>query len=169
MDPTRLPSDPLTIDKMSPGELAALVEDARTLQRAAETGTTQPLLRGRKFGLLCAAGGTGKDDIALFDLAAIELGAQVAHIRPNLTELSEPQEVEHTAHMLGRLYDAVVCQDMAPPLVRRLSAIAGIPVYDRITSSTHPFAKTADTLDPEIFTADNRRFLVQALLVKTIA
>ena len=169
MDSTRLPFDLISTDKMSTRELATLVEHARVLQRSAEAGATQPLLRGRKFGLLDAAGDADKDDIALFDRAAIELGAQVAHIRPYLTELSEPQEVEHTAHMLGRLYDAVVCQGMAPDLVRRLSAEAGIPIYDRIASPSRSLEKAAEMLGPAISAADKRRFLLQALLVSTMA
>ncbi len=168
MDSTQPPFDPVATENLSPRELATLVEDARALQRSAAAGATPPLLRGRRFGLLGAAGDAGKDDIALFERAAIELGAQVAHIGPYLTELSEPREVEHTAHMLGRLYDAVVCQGMAPALVRRLSAEAGIPVYDGIASPSHPLAKAADQLGPATSVADKRRFLLQALLVRNM-
>lgn len=168
MDSTQLPINLVATEKMSPRELAALLDDARALQRSAEAGATQPLLRGRRFGLLDAAGDAGKDDVALFDRAAIELGAQVAHINPSLTELSEPLEVGHTAHMLGRLYDAVVCQGVAPSLVRQLSAEAGIPVYDGIASSNHPLAKAADLLGPATPVADKRRFLLQALLVRNM-
>ena len=169
MDSTQLPFDLVVTEKMSPRELAALVDDARALQRSAEAGATQPLLRGRRFGLLHAAGDAGRDDMALFDRAAIELGAQVAHISPYLTELSEPLEVEHTAHMLGRLYDALVCQGMAPALVRQLSAEAGIPVYVGIASPSHPLAKAADLPGPASSAADKRRYLLQALLVRGMA
>lgn len=168
MDSTPRPSDLVATEKMSPRELAALVDDARALQRCAEAGATQPLLRGRRFGLLDAAGDASNEDIALFDRAAIELGAQVAHVSPYLTELSEPREVEHTAHMLGRLYDALVCQGMAPAVVRQLGAEAGIPVYDDIASSNHPLAKAAGLLDPAFAVADKRRFLLQALLVRNM-
>ena len=162
--PFALPS----FDKMSPRELAALVEDARSLQRAAEAGTTQPLLRGRQLGLLCAAD-AGDADLALFDRAAAELGAHVAHIRPELTELTDLQQVANTAHALGRLYDALVCQGMAPALVQRLIADAGIPVYDGIASPDHPIAKAAARLGRASSAADRRRFLLQALLLKAVA
>jgi ornithine carbamoyltransferase len=168
MDSTQLPNL-VAAEKMSPRELATLVDDARALQRSAEAGAMQPLLRGRRFGLLDATGDAGKDDIALFDRAAIELGAQVAHIGPYLTELSAPREVDDTAHVLGRLYDAVVCQGMAPALVQRLSAEAGIPVYDGIASPSHPLAEAADLLGFAISAVDKRRFLLQALLVRSMA
>jgi len=168
MDSTQLPFNLVATEEMSPRELAALVDDARALQRCAEAGATQPLLRGLRFGLLDAAGDAGKDDVALFDRAAIELGAQVAHISPSLTELSEPLEVGHAAHMLGRLYDAVVCQGMAPALVRQLNAQAGIPVYDGIASPSHPLAKAAEMSGPTASMADHRRPLLQALLVRNM-
>jgi ornithine carbamoyltransferase len=147
---------------MSPRDLARLLDDARALQRSAEAGATLPLLRGRRFGLLDASGDAGKDNVALFNRAATELGAQVAHISPYLTELSEPREVEDTAHMLGRLYDAVVCQGLAPALVQQLSAQAGIPVYYGIASPSQAGAKVA----ADLRVADKRRFLLQALLVR---
>jgi len=163
------PIDLIALEQVPPGELAALAADARALQRSAQAGVTQPLLRGRKLGILVADGEAGKEDIELFDRAAIELGAQVAHIRPHLTELSEPEEVEQTAHVLGRLYDGVVCQGIPPAVVRRLSAEAGIPVYDGIASSSGPLARATASLDNAIPLADQRRFLLQALLVSTMA
>jgi ornithine carbamoyltransferase len=114
------------------------------------------------------AGDAARDEIALFDRAAMALGAQVAHIRPNLTERSGQREIEDTAHMLGRLYDAVVCQGMASSLVRQLGAKAGIPVYDGIVSSIHPLALAADQLDPSGSPSDRWLFLLQALLVRSL-
>jgi len=168
MDSSLSPSALPSFDKMSPRELAALVEDARSLQRAAEAGATQPLLKGRQVGLLCATG-AGDDDLALFDSAVAELGAHVAHIRPDLTVLGDPQQVVQTAHTLGRLYDALVCQGLAPALVQRLITDAGIPICDGIASPDHPIAKAAATLGRATSAADSRRFLLQALLLKAVA
>ena len=120
---------------------------ARALQRAAQAGTTQPLLRGKNLGLLCEVDDDA--DAALFRRAAVELGAHVAHIRPRLSELSTPEEVQHTARMLGRLYDAVECQGMAPALVQQVGNDAGVPVYDGIASQDHPTAQLAESLGDE--------------------
>ena len=157
----------LAFNQMSPRDVTAVLANARTLQRAAEAGKTQPLLRGKNFGLLCEADDDG--DAALFRRAAVELGAQVALIRPSLSELSTPQEVQHTARMLGRLYDAVECQGMAPALVQQVGADAGVPVYDGIASQDHPTAKLAELLGSDTSPADNRRFVLQAVLLTTIA
>ena len=154
-------------ENMSPREVIAVLANARTLQRAAEAGTTQPLLRGKNLGLLCEA--DDALDAALFRRAAVELGAHVAHIRPSLSVLSTPQEVQHTARMLGRLYDAVECQGMAPALVQQVGNEAGVPVYDGIASQDHPTAKLAELLGDDASPADNRRFVLQAVLLSTIA
>ncbi|HYN64874.1 MAG TPA: hypothetical protein VES36_09760 [Candidatus Limnocylindrales bacterium] len=110
MVPTLKHRSLLAFEQMSPRDVSVVLASARTLQRAAQAGMTQPLLRGKNLGLLCEA---DNGDAALFRRAAMELGAHVAHIRPSLSELSTPLEVQHTARMLGRLYDAVECQGMA--------------------------------------------------------
>lgn len=150
---------------MSPHELNIVLTSARTLQRAARAGMTQPLLRGKNLGLLCE---TDDDDAVLFRRAASELGAHVAHIRPSLSDSSTPEEVQHTARMLGRLYDGVECQGVAPSLVRQISDEAGVPVYDGIASPRHPTAKLAEQLSGDTSPADNRRFVLQAVLLSTL-
>ena len=152
---------------MSPRDVTAVLASARTLQRAAGAGKVQPLLRGKNLGLLCDV--NDDSDAALFRRAAVELGAHVAHIRPSLSESSTPQEVQHTARVLGRLYDAVECQGMAPALVQQVSDDAGVPVYDGIASRDHPTAHLAELLGGDASPADNRRFVLQAVLLNTIA
>ena len=154
-------------EPMSPRDVGAVLASARALQRSAQAGTTEPLLRGRNLGLMCEA--ADEADAALFRRAAAELGAHVAHIRPSLSELSTAQEVQHTARMLGRLYDAVECQGIAAALVLRVGDDAGIPIYNALASTRHPTARLAEMLDGNASPADNRRFVLQAMLLGTIA
>jgi ornithine carbamoyltransferase len=169
MDSTAPPAEPHAVNATSPNEFETLVEDARALQRAARAGTTRPLLLGKRYGLLCGTDEAQSSVAVLFDHAAVELGAQVAHIQPGLTERSAAQDVQQTAHLLGRLYDAIVCAGMAPALVQRLRVEAGVPVYDHLTSPDHPIAQAAGMLDPAASVEDNRRFALQALLLKATA
>jgi ornithine carbamoyltransferase len=154
------------LEPMSRDETSALLAHARSLQRAAQRGATLPMLKGKNLGLLCEAADSA--DAALFRRAAIELGAHVAHIRPSLSELSTPQEVERTARMLGKLYDAVECQGMTPDLVRQMGDGAGVSIYDGIATPDHPTAKLAEHLDGGAEPGENRRFVLQALLLNTI-
>jgi ornithine carbamoyltransferase len=152
---------------MMPIDVSALLANARSLQRAAQAGKIQPLLRGKKLGLLCDA--DEDRDAAMFRRAAMELGAHVAYIRPSLTERSSLQEVEHTARVLGRLYDAVECQGMAPALVAQVGNEAGVPVYNAVASPNHPTARLAEQLGDATTPEENRRFVLQAVLLSTIA
>jgi len=167
MYPTPTPSLSTASDTMSPRDLNAILAAARTLQHAAQAGAVQPLLRGKNLGLLCES--QEAPDAALFRRAATELGARVSHIRPTLSDTSTPQEVQHTARLLGRLYDAVECQGMASSLVQRVGDDAGVPIYDGVASPQHPTAMLADQLGGDTPAADNRRFVLQAVLINAIA
>ncbi|MBA2724094.1 MAG: ornithine carbamoyltransferase, partial [Methylibium sp.] len=51
-----------------------------------------------------------------------------------------------------------------------VSADAGVPVYDGLATPRHPTAKLADLLDGDAAaSADKRRFVLQAVLLSTIA
>ena len=138
---------------LSPLEVTSLLCRARLLQRAALDGNTPRLLRGKNLGLLCE---TAPDESqALFRSAAAELGAHVAVMRPGLS--------------LGRLYDAVECQGLDPVLVQRIGQHAGIPVFDGAATKAHPADQLAELLGDKTPLADNRRFVLQALLLDAIA
>lgn len=152
---------------MSPADVNAVLGQARALQSAARNGTTRPLLRGKNLGLLCESEDT--PGAVLFRRAALELGAHVSYIRPSLSERSTEREVQHTARLLGRLYDAVECQGASQVLAPQIGAEAGIPVYGGVASPDHPTAGLAAQLDGDMSPDDNRRFVVQAVLLTTIA
>jgi ornithine carbamoyltransferase len=143
-----------------------LIERARALKLAAESGSIEPRLKGKNLGLLCES--LDDTDAALFRSAASELGAHVAHIRPSLTTASASQVVTDTAEVLGLLYDAVECQGMAPTLVRGIGEAAGVPVYDGIAAPSHPTAHLAEQLDGGSSRSENRRYVLQAVLLDAI-
>ncbi len=171
MHPTLSHPGVLAFDPIAPRDVAFVLDNARAIQLTAQASDLRILLRGRKFGLLCEidSDSDGASDAALFRRAAEELGAHVAHIRPSLTNLSTPLEVQNTARLLGRLYDAVECQGMAPDLVHQVGVDAGVPVYDGVASQNHPTAKLADLLDGDASPLDKQRFVLQAVLLSTIA
>ena len=169
MHPTLSHHGVLAFDPIAPRDVDFVLYNARALQLAAQAGDLRTLLRGRKFGLLCEVDNDSASDAALFRRAAVELGAHVAHIRPSLTDLSTPQEVQNTARLLGRLYDAVECQGMASELVHQMGVDAGVPVYDGIASQCHPTAKLDDLLGGDASKLDKRRFVLQAVLLSTVA
>ncbi|MBS1177639.1 MAG: ornithine carbamoyltransferase [Proteobacteria bacterium] len=151
---------------LPPGDERALLEQARSLQRASAAGRVQPLLRGKNLGLLCAD--DTQAQALLFRQAASELGAHVAHIGMSLSECSAAQEVTHTARMLGRLYDAVECQGLPTAMVQQMAEVSGIAVYDGLASNERLISRLAAQLGDEASAGENRRFVLQALLLHTI-
>jgi ornithine carbamoyltransferase len=142
-------------------DAAVLRSRARELADAGRAGLAATLLRGKNIGLL-SAGGDAVGDGSLLLHAATGLGAQVARLPSSLGENSSLQEVDHTARMLGRLYDAVICQGLPLALVRRIRAGAGVPVLDGTTSWDQAASLLAQA-QPD-HGQDPRRFAVQAAL-----
>ena len=162
-----LNNDALEPEALKPHDVKAVLRHARCLQRAAEAGDIQLVLRGKNLALMCEA--HDQKDAALFRSAAVQLGAHVSHIRPSVASLTTPQAIQNTARMLGRLYDAMECQGMTSALVRQVGRDACMPVYDGIASRDHPIARLAMRLATSSSLADRRRFVLQAVLLHTMA
>jgi len=152
---------------MSEPDTRALLTLAHELQTASQAGLNGRVLRGKNLALLCDT--VDADGAALFQRAASDMGAQVAHLRPSLSRFSTPQEVQHTARVLGRLYDALDCVGMPPELVRQIGVAAGVPVFEAMSSSRHPIARLAGQLNGGATDADKRCALMQAVLLGALA
>ena len=153
-------------DAMSAQDASGLVALARELLSTSHAATAGRVLRGKNLAVLCDT--VDADGAELFQRAASDLGAQVAHLRPSLSKFSTPQEIQHTARVLGRLYDAMDCVGMPADLVHQIGVAAGVPVFEAISSSRHPTAKLADQLNGEAI-EDKRCALMQAVLLGALA
>jgi ornithine carbamoyltransferase len=148
-----------------PGLAEILLANARLLQRAEPGPDTDGLLRGKNLGLVCDS--EENVDAALFREAAEALGASVSHIRPELAPTGGVTggSLLRTARLLGRLYDAIECQGLAPALVLQLGREAGVPVFDGIATPGHSIAQLALELAGPEALEKKRRLLVQAVLL----
>ena len=102
-----------------------------------------------------------------FIAAAAELGAKVAHLR-----LAQ-HEVPHAARLLGRLYDAIECDDLPAQLAIDLERAAGVPVFNGLGGPEHASCMLAKVMSGADASADevaeNRHYVLQAMLVRTLA
>ncbi len=147
------------------GTAEALLASARLLQRA-ESGTERDsLLRGKNLALVCDS--EHHADAILFRKAAAALGASVSHIRPDLPPPGGEagEALLRTARLLGRLYDGIECQGLAPAWVRQLGHDAGVPVFDGLATAGHPTAQLAQQLDGGDPLETKRQLIVQAALL----
>ena len=104
----------------------------------------------------------------LFRSAVEGLGAHCTHIQPSHLALATPLEIQRTARILGRLYDALECQGMASTLVQKLRVDSGVPVYDGVACPAHATAPLAGLLDTDVHASINRCLVLQAVLLCTL-
>ena len=161
------PLSSASLDPLSRGDSDVLLGNARLLQSATEPRQTKTLLRGKKLALLCESDDGA--DAMLFRSAASALGAHVSHIRPQLSDLRQPDELQHTARMLGRLYDGIECQGLAAALVEVVGREAGVPVYNGLASARHPTAHLAGLLGDDESPTARRELVLQTVLLSTLA
>ncbi len=132
------------MDVLSRADVLDVLETARRLKRARQSGPGLAPLRGCNLALLneaAPAEGTGS-----LRHAAIDLGAQVSHLRPSEARIAPGAADEATARLLGRLYDAIDCEAMAPELVARVAQDAGVPVFNGLGGAGHPTRVLAELL-----------------------
>ena len=156
----------MSLDPLSSRDAGQLLTYARALQRVAAAGQSQSPLRGKNFGLLCESG--DREEAVRFRRAATDLGARVAHIRPDLSPDSPDSDVIETGRMLGRLYDGIECLGLDAAIVKRLAAVCNVPVYHGIASRDHPIARLAEQLGTGPAGDDSHRLMVQAVLLSAL-
>jgi ornithine carbamoyltransferase len=147
-----------------------LVTTARSLKRAAADGAASVPLRGKNIALLCAD--PDRTCAREFDAAARSLGARVSRIEPEPDWLrGNVSPSPDTARLLGRLYDAIGCEEMPAGFARRLQHQVGVPVYDGLAGRAHAIEHLVPQVAEPGGAADplDRHFLMQAVLVETMA
>ena len=124
----------------------ATMTAAERLRAQARAGTAGQPLRGKNVALLLGLPTSG--NIMSLRRAAQDLGARVAEVR--FTEparaAGERDDVLALARMLGRIYDAVDCEALAPATARRIEQEAGVPVYHGLCLEEHPARVLADLM-----------------------
>lgn len=129
---------------LSRPDVLGVLETARSLKQANRNGQAAAPLRGRNVALLddtVPADGAGS-----LRHAATALGAKVSHLRPSEARIAAESTDAATVRMLGRLYDAIDCEDMPLELVARVARDAGVPVFNGLGNPCHPLRVLGDLL-----------------------
>lgn len=157
-------------------DASALLDTARLLARAARAGVAQRLLRGKYLVKHCEAAcldcahAAGVSD-SLVAGAAEALGARVSRVTldPALLDgAADAASAADLARLLGRLYDAVDGEGLAPEQAARLQQALGLPVFCGLDRADHPLRELESALADDAAPDEARRFLVEALLVNTL-
>lgn len=133
-----------SVGTLSRSDVLDVLETARRLKQARLSGQGVTPLRGCNLALLNDA--APSDGAGSLRHAALDLGAKVSHLRPSDARIVPDAADEATSRMLGRLYDAIDCESMAPDLVARVAQGAGVPVFNGLGSHGHPTRVLAELL-----------------------
>lgn len=138
-------SGPRPGDAFLAGELSSILAHADRLKAASRAGGAgaRPLI-GRNIALLRSR--PTETDMPVLQRAALDLGARVAQVRLGAPIEPAGTQFRGLAQMLGRLYDAIDCSELAPGEVRQIERHAGVPVYDDLEGPSHPARALADLM-----------------------
>ena len=127
-----------------PAELRFLLDLAEALKTAKYAGTETHHLAGKEIALVFEK--TSTRTRAAFEVAAHDQGAHVTYLDPTGSQLGHKESIADTAHVLGRMYDAIEFRGNGQAELETLAANAGVPVYNGLTDEWHPTQMLADFL-----------------------
>ena len=147
------------------GALHEWLATAERLRAARRNGTAGRLLMGKNLAVLQPAGATDKSTL---HRAATDLGVRAAQL-----SLGEPLpaavDLAQVARMLGRLYDAIDASRLPQDAAAELGKHASVPVYRDFGGDGNTLPPLATQLCTQASDGDAMRFLMQALLLRTMA
>ncbi|MFJ9566183.1 ornithine carbamoyltransferase [Streptomyces fuscichromogenes] len=125
-------------------EIHHLLGLAAHLKAEKRTRTERPRLTGRNIALIFEK--TSTRTRCAFEVAAADQGARTTYLGPGDTHIGGKESIADTAHVLGRMFDAIEYRGSDPALVTELAARSGVPVYNGLTDTAHPTQSLCDVL-----------------------
>lgn len=139
----------LDIDKLSPADLAGIIQHARSMKSARRgcprgtRDTTQPL-SGRLVALVFEKPSTRTR--VSFDTGVRQLGGEVITLSGSETQLGRGESIADTARVLSRYVDMIVIRTHREHNLLELAEYATVPVINGLTDSTHPCQVLGDVM-----------------------
>ncbi|MET0335410.1 MAG: hypothetical protein ABW190_14145 [Rhizobacter sp.] len=160
---------PASLDALTGPGLLALLDTALSLRQADVEGRPMQPLRGKNIAVM----GGQADDAAVQAVthAAQALGARVAHILQHAGSSTGTATAHDTARLLGRLYDAIDCEDMPLSAVQDLERGTGRPVFNGLGAATHPVRALCELMAAHANAGpqpDHHHYVMQAVLCSAL-
>ncbi|MCF2706553.1 ornithine carbamoyltransferase [Arcanobacterium haemolyticum] len=128
----------------TPAEWASFVDLAESLKRERREGHERQRLQGKSVALIFEK--TSTRTRCAFEVAAFHQGAHTTYLDPSSSQIGHKESVADTAHVLGRMFDAIEFRGDHQADVEALAAHSGVPVYNGLTDEWHPTQMLADAL-----------------------
>lgn len=134
----------LSISALSKFQIEGLVGLAAQLKADKKAGCEKQYLTGKNIALLFAKDSTRTR--CSFEVAAADQGARTTYIGAAGSQMGTKESVRDTARVLGRMYDGIEYRGYGQDIVEELARWSGVPVWNGLTTETHPTQFLADLL-----------------------
>ena len=125
-------------------ELEYLLNLAIKLKEDKKNSMEEKTLIGKNIALIFEK--TSTRTRCAFEVAAFDQGANVTYIGPASSQIGDKESIEDTARVLGRFYDGIEYRGYGQEIVEILSEYAGVPIWNGLTTESHPTQILADFL-----------------------
>ena len=131
----------------SQSEIRYLMDLSKNFKDLKRTNTPHNYLQGKNIVLLFEK--TSTRTRCSFEVAGMDLGLGVTYLDPGSSQMGKKESIADTARVLGRMYDGIEYRGFGQDIVEELSANAGVPVWNGLTTEFHPTQMIADLLTIE--------------------
>ncbi len=134
----------LTLLDFTPEEINYMLQLAADLKKAKSQGTEVKHLTGKNIALVFEK--TSTRTRCAFEVAAADQGARTVYITPSGSQLGHKESIKDSAHVFGRMFDAIEYRGFGQKIVEQLAEFSGVPVWNGLTNEFHPTQALADLL-----------------------
>lgn len=128
----------------TPAEITYLIDLSEDFKRLKRSGVPHRWLEGKNIVLLFEK--TSTRTRCSFEVGGMDLGMGVTYLDPGSSQMGKKESIEDTARVLGRMYDGIEYRGFDQQIVEELARMAGVPVWNGLTTEFHPTQMIADML-----------------------
>lgn len=134
----------LSMDDLSPSEVALVLSEAARMKAAHRAGKDEPLLAGKVLAMIFQKPSTRTR--VSFEVAMRHLGGSAIYLSGNDIQLSRGETIADTARVLSRYVDGIMARVFGHADVEELARYSDVPVINGLSDLTHPCQILADLL-----------------------
>ncbi|MEM1415332.1 MAG: ornithine carbamoyltransferase [Myxococcota bacterium] len=134
----------LTLEDLSPAELATLLERAAALRTLRGDAAHPRPLAGRSVAVVLEKASTRTR--LSFEVGIHELGGQALTVMAQQTQMGRGEPIEDTGRMLSGFVHGVVYRTYAQARLEALAGSCSVPVINGLTDTFHPCQLLADLM-----------------------
>ena len=132
------------LSRVAPGDLRAILDDARTRKEKLKAGEADRPLAGKVLAMIFEKPSTRTR--VSFDVGMRQLGGETIMLTGAEMQLGRSETIADTAKVLSRYVDAIMIRTTSHERLLELTEHATVPVINGLTDDTHPCQIMADML-----------------------